>query len=66
MEDIKNMLKQSVNEDGLREILEDMDREINFNALLDKYGPEGLYMIADRLKELADEDMEDTINSPFL
>lgn len=37
--------------------LDCVDKEINFNALLHKYGPEGLYMIADKLKELADEDM---------
>lgn len=37
--------------------LEQMDKDINFKALLEKYGPEGLYEIADKLKELADEDM---------
>ena len=32
--------------------------EINFNGLLEKYGPEGLFAIADKLKEIAREDCE--------
>jgi hypothetical protein len=42
-------------------LIECIDKEINFNAVLDKYGPEGLYMIADKLKELADEDIRNAI-----
>lgn len=34
------------------------DKEINFNNLLNKYGPEGLYLISDKLKQLADEDIK--------
>ncbi|MCK9574766.1 MAG: hypothetical protein WC979_03085 [Candidatus Pacearchaeota archaeon] len=34
--------------------------EINFEELLCKYGPEGLYDIANKLKKLADEDISDT------
>ena len=35
----------------------DSDEIYIFNALLSKYGPEGLYLIADKLKEIADEDV---------
>ena len=43
-------------------VLECADREINFNTLLDKYGPEGLYLIADKLKEIADEDVRNALD----
>lgn len=42
--------------DAINSFLDCVDKEINFNALLYKYGPEGLYMIADKLKSIADED----------
>ena len=45
-----------------KERLEEIDKELNFNAMLSKYGPEGLYLIADKLKELADEDVSNAIN----
>lgn len=53
--------KVSVNEKEVAARLEQMDKDINFKALLDKYGPEGLYEIADKLKELADEDMASAV-----
>ena len=31
--------------------------DIDFEAMLHKYGPEGLYNIADKLKEVADKDV---------
>ena len=31
--------------------------EITYDELLCKYGPEGLYEIADKLKQIADEDV---------
>jgi hypothetical protein len=43
------------------DLLECVDKEINFSALLNKYGPEGLYIIADKLKELADEEMQNAL-----
>ena len=40
--------------------------EITYDELLSKYGPEGLYEIADKLKQIADEAvrqaMKDSIN----
>lgn len=38
-----------------------VEKEMNFEALLDKYGPEGLYIIADKLKAIADEDMKNAL-----
>ena len=35
--------------------------EITFQYLLNKYGPEGLYQMADKLKEIADEDVENAL-----
>jgi len=32
-----------------------------FEALLNKYGPEGLYTIANKLKEIADKDVDDAL-----
>lgn len=40
----------------INSFLDCVDKEINFNELLHKYGPEGLYMIADKLKSIANED----------
>jgi len=39
--------------------LEYIKKEINFDRLLNKYGPEGLYLISDELKRVADKDMEE-------
>ena len=36
--------------------------DIDFDDLLNKYGPEGLYDIADKLIKMADKDMYDAIN----
>jgi hypothetical protein len=33
------------------------DSEIGFDALLSKYGPEGLYLIAGKLRQVADADV---------
>lgn len=43
------------------ELLNQMDKELNFEDLLNKYGPEGLYLLADKLKELADEDIRNAL-----
>jgi len=53
--------KMEQNNEELYTLLECIDKEINFNALLHKYGPEGLYMIADKLKELADEHVRNSL-----
>lgn len=36
--------------------------DINLDDILNKYGPEGCYEIADALKKIADKDMEDALN----
>lgn len=36
--------------------------DIDFELLLNKYGPEGLYELADRLKNIADKDVSDALN----
>jgi hypothetical protein len=59
---IKELKRNDTDSNALYTLLECVDKEINFNALLDKYGPEGLYMIADKLKELADEDMRNVLD----
>lgn len=56
------MFKKGTDSSTQYTFLECVDKEINFNALLNKYGPEGLYMIADRLKEIADEDMRNALD----
>ena len=56
----KNMAKdinRDVSIQGIQDILILADRELNFYDLLNKFGPEGLYLIADKLKEIADKDM---------
>jgi hypothetical protein len=35
--------------------------DIDYHELLRKYGPEGCYMIADELKRIANEDMQEGI-----
>ena len=60
--DYDKTMKKDTDSNALYTLLECVDKEINFNALLDKYGPEGLYMIANKLKELADEDMRNALD----
>ncbi len=52
-----NISIQCVNNEGVEELLTEIDKEINFNELLNKYGTEGLYAIANKLMQLADEDV---------
>lgn len=52
-----NMSIQCVNNEGVEQLLTEIDKEINFNELLNKYGSEGLYAIANKLMQLADEDV---------
>lgn len=40
------------------------NQSIDLNALLNKYGPEGLYEIADKLKEIADKDVKEALEQP--
>ena len=49
--------KLQQNEEEIELMMKEIEKELNFNQLLDKYGPEGLYKIADRLKEIADNDV---------
>jgi len=37
-------------------------KEINIQKLLDKFGPEGLYNLAQRLLDIANEDISDSID----
>ena len=45
------------------DVLNSVSQEIDFNKLLEKYGPEGLYIIADELKEIADKDVSDAYHA---
>lgn len=36
------------------------NKPLDINGLLSKYGPEGLYKLADLLKSVADEDVSDS------
>lgn len=44
------------------ETLELINKELNFEYLLRKYGPEGLYLIADKLKSIADDDISNSLS----
>lgn len=45
MNDFKNISNNS--------LLEIINKDINFYDMLNKYGPEGLYLISDKLREIA-------------
>jgi hypothetical protein len=53
----RQMLKGGAN----REFDDEMAEDINCKELLRKYGPEGLLVIADKLKEVAWKDVQDGI-----
>ena len=38
-----------------------MDDDVDYDFLLNKYGPEGLFLIADKMKEVALKDVHDGI-----
>lgn len=38
-------------------------KDIDFEMLLGKYGPEGLYELADKLKKIADNDVYEALNN---
>lgn len=38
--------------------------ELDVNCLLEKYGPEGLYDLSDKLRSVADEDVSDALGQP--
>lgn len=38
-----------------------IDNALDYEKLLNEYGPEGLYLIAEKLKKIADEDMRGAI-----
>ena len=46
--------KRKVNKEAMKAMI---NSAVDYDALLNKYGPEGLYMIADKLKEVANCDM---------
>ena len=41
----------------INDVLEQADKDLNFDGMLSKYGPEGLYLIAGKLKQIADADV---------
>lgn len=51
--------KNMVYKDSSNEAAKEQFPEIKFSDLLHKYGPEGLYDIADLLRITADEDVSD-------
>lgn len=40
----------------------DFSQDIDFEYLLSKYGPEGLYELADKLKDVANNDVSDAMS----
>ena len=57
------MLDQNIktNNDEIKFECPNCGEELNIEALLCKYGPEGLYDLAERLKRAADEDVSDAM-----
>lgn len=49
--------------DSSADRLEYIKKEIDFDALLNKYGPEGLYVISHELQRVADKDIEEGLKS---
>ena len=49
-----------------REFDDNMAYDVNCELLLSKYGPEDLWVIADKLKEVAMKDVQDGIDYNFL
>jgi len=43
----------------------DFSQDIDFEYLLNKYGPEGLYELADKLKDIANEDVSDATGEMY-
>lgn len=48
------LIKRDVNQEEIDNII---NNALDYEALLSKYGPENLYLIADKLKEIADNDV---------
>ncbi len=42
-----------------KDMLKHINKEINFDNLLHNFGPEGLYLISDKLKKIADEHIQE-------
>ncbi len=51
--------KLNISSSRVEQVLDSVSKELDFNKLLEKYGPEGLYIIADKLKEIADNDVNE-------
>ena len=56
--DIKDFIKRS---NSLETVYDDFD----FEAVLNKYGPEGCYQIAEKLIKLADEDIRNALSENY-
>jgi len=46
---------------AVHEYESEMDDDVDYDFLLNKYGPEGLWLIADKMKEVALKDVHDGI-----
>ena len=57
----EELAKAATNDNELWLLLTHADTKIHFNELLEEYGTEVLYEIANELKRLADEDMNNAI-----
>jgi MinD-like ATPase involved in chromosome partitioning or flagellar assembly len=49
--------RKDIERNEINNLLDLINKEINFEDLLCKFGPEGLYLIAGKLIEVADKDI---------
>lgn len=54
-------MEEELNTSRIEQVLDSVSKELDFNKLLEKYGPEGLFIIADKLKEIAIKDMSEAL-----
>ncbi len=60
--DHRLLLKHGNSDEDIPYLCPHCDHELDFERLLRKYGPEGLYDIAKKLMKLADEDMSNALS----
>ena len=58
--------RASINQEAQNELEREMEEYIDYDKLLHKYGPEGLWIIADKLKNLALKDVYDGIEQSMM
>jgi hypothetical protein len=59
---MEHLLKRQSSEHEVTLNCHQCEKDIDFDLLLSKYGPEGLYEIADKLKAIADDDVSKALN----